>query len=61
MRIITLVQAVADGAAAAGCVLFALIATDVGTPSRALTGLALLGLSAVVRVAAVAWARRLRP
>ncbi|WP_043673118.1 hypothetical protein [Clavibacter michiganensis] len=58
MRIVTLVQALADGVAAAGFVLFALIATDIGTPSRALTGLALLGLSVVVRVSAVASARR---
>jgi hypothetical protein len=61
MRIPTLAQAVADGAAAAGLVLFALIVTDVGTGTLALAGIALLGLSAVVRVAAVASARRLRP
>lgn len=61
MRIPTLVQALADGAAAAGFVLLALIATDIGTPSRALTGLALLGLSVVVRVSAVASARRRWP
>ncbi|WP_445443124.1 hypothetical protein [Clavibacter sp. km1a] len=61
MRIPTLAQAVADGAAAAGLVLFALIVTDVGTGTLALAGFALLGLSAVVRVAAVASARRLWP
>jgi hypothetical protein len=61
MRIPTLVQAVADGAAAAGLVLFALIATDIGTGTLALAGVALLGLSAVVRLAAVASARRLWP
>ncbi|MFS4505379.1 hypothetical protein ACMA46_03990 [Clavibacter sp. Sh2141] len=61
MRIPTLAQAVADGAAAAGLVLFALIVTDVGTGTLALAGLALLGLSAVVRGAAVASARRLWP
>jgi hypothetical protein len=58
MRLPTLVQAVADGAAAAGWVLFALIATGIGTPPLALTGLALLALSGVVRVAAVAGVRR---
>ncbi|MDQ0744463.1 hypothetical protein QFZ62_001771 [Clavibacter sp. B3I6] len=61
MRIPTLAQAVADGAAAAGLVLFALIVTDVGTGTLALAGLALLGLSAAVRLAAVASARRLWP
>jgi hypothetical protein len=60
MRIPTLVQAVADGAAAAGFVLFALIATGIGTAPLALTGLALLALSVVVRVAAVAGVRRRR-
>ncbi|MFT7764220.1 hypothetical protein [Clavibacter tessellarius] len=58
MRIATVVQAVADGAGAAGLVLFALILTDIGTPRLALTGLALLTLSVLVRVAAVAQVRR---
>ena len=58
MRIATVVQALADGAGAAGIVLFALILTDIGTPSLSLTGLALLTLSLVVRVAAVAQVRR---
>ncbi|MFT2690211.1 hypothetical protein [Clavibacter zhangzhiyongii] len=58
MRTPTLVQAVADGAAAAGLVLFALIATGIGTAPLALVGLALLGLSVLVRVAAIVWARR---
>ncbi|UKF80837.1 hypothetical protein [Clavibacter californiensis] len=58
MRFPTLVQAVADGASAAGCVLFALIATGVGTAPLAIGGLALLGLSAIVRVVAIVWARR---
>ncbi|OUE25008.1 hypothetical protein BFL36_05560 [Clavibacter michiganensis] len=58
MRIATVVQALADGAGAAGLVLFALILTDIGTPSLALTGLALLTLSLVVRVAAVVQVRR---
>ncbi|KDP91318.1 MULTISPECIES: hypothetical protein [Clavibacter] len=58
MRFPTLVQAVADGASAAGCVLFALIATGIGTAPLAIAGLALLGLSAIVRVVAIVWARR---
>lgn len=58
MRFPTLVQAVADGASAAGCVLFALIATGIGTAPLAIGGLALLGLSAIVRVVAIVWARR---
>ncbi|MBT1637077.1 hypothetical protein [Clavibacter michiganensis] len=58
MRIATVVQAVADGAGASGIVLFALILTDIGTPSLSLTGLALLTLSLVVRVAAVVQVRR---
>jgi len=58
MRIATVVQAVADGAGAAGLVLFALIMTDIGTPPLALSGLALLTLSVLVRVAAVARVRR---
>ncbi|MBF4622930.1 hypothetical protein [Clavibacter sp. VKM Ac-2872] len=58
MRIATLVQAVADGAGAAGFVLFALILTDIGTAPLALSGLALLTLSLLVRVAALIQARR---
>ncbi|MDO4026793.1 hypothetical protein QKF57_11890 [Clavibacter michiganensis] len=58
MRFPTLVRAVADGASAAGCVLFALIATGIGTAPLAIGGLALLGLSAIVRVVAIVWARR---
>ncbi|WP_316308229.1 hypothetical protein [Clavibacter michiganensis] len=58
MRFPTLVQAVADGASAAECVLFALIATGIGTALLAIGGLALLGLSAIVRVVAIVWARR---
>ncbi|MFT2691705.1 hypothetical protein [Clavibacter zhangzhiyongii] len=58
MRIATVVQAVADGVGAAGFVLFALIATDIGTPPLALSGLALSALSVLVRVAAVARVRR---
>ena len=58
MRIATVVQALADGAGAAGIVLFALILTDIGTPRLALTGLALLTLSVLVRVAAVVQVRR---
>jgi hypothetical protein len=55
MRFPTLVQAVADGASAAGFVLFA---TGVGTAPLAIGGLALLGLSAIVRVVAIVWVRR---
>ncbi|MBM7389615.1 hypothetical protein JOE37_002609 [Clavibacter michiganensis] len=58
MRIPTFVQAVADGAAASGLVLFALVATDIGTAPLALAGLATLGASVLMRVAAVVWARR---
>ena len=58
MRILTLVQAVADGTAAAGLVLFALLATDRGSAPLALAGLALLALSAAVRVSALVVARR---
>ncbi|OUE24351.1 hypothetical protein [Clavibacter michiganensis] len=58
MRIATVVQAVADGVGAAGFVLFALIATDIGTPPLALSGLALVVLSGVVRVAALVQVRR---
>ncbi|GAB7302962.1 hypothetical protein DOU17_06935 [Clavibacter michiganensis subsp. michiganensis] len=58
MRFPTLVRAVADGASAAGCVLFALIATGIGTAPLAIGGLALLGLSAIVRIVAIVWARR---
>jgi hypothetical protein len=58
MRIATVVQAVADGASAAGFLLFALILTDIGTAPRALSGLALVTLSVVVRVAAVVQGRR---
>ncbi|MFT2711758.1 hypothetical protein [Clavibacter sp. Sh2126] len=58
MRIATVVQAVADGVGAAGLVLFALIATDIGTPPLALSGLALVTLSLVVRVAALIQVRR---
>ncbi|WP_316314565.1 hypothetical protein [Clavibacter michiganensis] len=57
MRFPTLVRAVADGASAAGCVLFALIATGIGTAPLAIGGLALLGLSAIVRIVAVVWGR----
>ncbi|MBF4621141.1 hypothetical protein [Clavibacter sp. VKM Ac-2542] len=58
MRFPTLVQAVADGASAAGCVLFSLIVTGIGTAPLAIGGLALLGLSAIVRIVAIVWARR---
>jgi hypothetical protein len=58
MRILTLVQAVADGVAAAGLVLFALLITDIGSAPLAITGLALLGASVLVRVLAVMPARR---
>ena len=58
MRIATVVQAVADGAGAAGFVLFALILTDIGTAPLALSGLALVTLSLVVRVAALIQVRR---
>ena len=58
MRFPTLVQAVADGASAAGCVLFSLIVTGIGTAPLAIGGLALLGSSVIVRVFAVVGARR---
>ncbi|MGJ1645653.1 hypothetical protein [Clavibacter sepedonicus] len=58
MRFPTLIQAVADGASAAGLVLFALIATGIGTAPLAIGGIVLLGLSAIVRVVAIVWARR---
>jgi len=58
MRIATVVQAVADGVSAAGFVLFALIATDIGTPPLALSGLALVTVSVVMRVAALIQVRR---
>jgi len=58
MRIATVVQAVADGAGAAGFVLFALILTDIGTAPLALSGLALVTLSLLVRVAALIQVRR---
>ncbi|MFT2752712.1 hypothetical protein [Clavibacter sp. Sh2088] len=58
MRIATVVQAVADGASAAGFVLFALILTDIGTAPLALSGLALVTLSVLIRVAALVQVRR---
>ncbi|MBM7412611.1 hypothetical protein JOE38_002434 [Clavibacter michiganensis] len=58
MRSATVVQAVADGIGAAGFVLFASIATGIGTAPLALSGLGLSALSVLVRVVAVARVRR---
>lgn len=47
-------QAIADGTAAAGAVLLALILTDIGSNTVAMIGLVLLGLALLIRVL-VAW------
>jgi hypothetical protein len=62
MRItaLTLLQALGDGAAAAGLVLFGLLLTEIGTGSRALVGLLILAVALVLRaVVAVIAQRRL--
>ncbi|OUE20645.1 hypothetical protein BFL34_01463 [Clavibacter michiganensis] len=59
MRItaLTLAQALADGAAAAGLVLFGLLLTELGTGPRALVGLLILAVALVLRVVVAVTAR----